>query len=156
MRDGVNLIIFTIRKGCSSPDEMKILNYIIEERFGENVDEHVALVITACEQIGSAKRDEFLKTMQETTADTKIIFNYALKQKGVLLTAFPNIDEVEDENKAFIKAKIEDSELKLKRLLENCNTQLYFKEIFPPSKRKGKSNWSLVPFKEVAPACYQS
>lgn len=157
MRDGVNLIIVTIRKGCSSPEEIKVLNYIITERFSKSVVEHVALIITACEEVGYTKKDEFLKNLRMTTEDTKYLFDYALRQKGVHITAFPNIDEVDDDDsKASFKKKIEVSEEGLKQLLKNCKTQLFFKEIFGDLKEKEEKNWIFLPSKEIGSVCTQS
>ena len=157
MREGVNVIIATIRKGCSSPDEIKVLNYIIRKRFSKTANEYFVLVITACEEVGFSKRNEFLRSMHQTTEDTKYIFAYAIKYKGVYMTAFPDVDKVDDmDTKAAYRKKIEHSKAELQEILKSCKTQLYFEEIFGEVNAKDKKTWSLLPSKEVASACTQS
>ena len=153
MRDGANLIIFTTRKGCSSPEEMKIFNYIIQERFTEEVRKHFALVITACEGTGFSKRNKFIERMRVTTQDTRNLFNYAMNGR-IKMVSFPDVDKVEDQSiKSIFQRKIEASEEELRELLKECTTQLHFKETF---RDIDKRNWYLLPTQYVNPNCIQS
>lgn len=156
MCDGVNLIIFTLRNGSSS-DELKVLKYIIEKRFSKNVNEHVALVFTACDEIGLSRKEEFLRNMRDASEDAKFVYDYASMQKGVKVVSFPNIDEIEDISyKVLLQEKVKASEKELAHLLKDCKTQLYFKQIFLDVTEDEKTKWSLVPPKRASPTCIQS
>ena len=153
MHDGINMIIFTIKYGCSSPEEIKVFNYIVHQRFAKGARELFTLVITASEGIGFAKRKNVLEKLQQATEDTKKFFSYFSKR--TIFTAFPNIEEIKDDNKKFFQNKIEKSEKELAQLLEDCKNQSYL-NIFPDITEKEKEKWSFLPSKEIDPNCFIS
>ena len=151
---GPHLVIMVIRRGSSSPDELKVLNYIIQKRFTQAVNKSFTLIITAYEGVGKSKVAEKLKTFQETNESTTSLCQYALQGQGFHPVSFPDLDDIDDHHqKKTYKSKIAASKQLLIELVERSKTQLLFTEMF---REVGKKNWSLLPPKEVAPACIPS
>ena len=152
---GVNLIILAVRKDSSSTEEIEVLNYIINKRFSELAKKCIALVFTACEGLGSSKREEFAKKFKFNNPNARSVYDYAIQGKGVFFVGFPPLDDVDESFSAMYKEMAKNSQADMEKLVSGCRTQLHFLEVFLGVK-KGKASWNLLPQRESNPVCRQS
>lgn len=120
---GLNVILFVFKRGRFTTEEGRVFNLILSYCSSE-VAKMSALVITGCEDMGAAKRAEYVQEFKSDSL-TKPIANFM--QLGIYPVGFPDVSDMSEILQSAFSTVIEnDSQTLLKLLADN------------PQKRMGK------------------
>lgn len=121
-REGVNLVLFTFRKGVYEDNECKIFKKIIENRIGEEIRNISALVITGCETLDEEERTRLINELKEDDS-TKTIAEFM--GKGIFPVGFPLLQDVKETLKEECKKGIASDTEGLRELADNSEGMSY-------------------------------
>lgn len=111
--EGINLLIFVFREGRFTPEERKTFEYI-QEKFGSEISEISALIVTNCENFSENAREKVKKDMKENPV-TKDIARFM--KKGVYTVGFPDVKEIDPRMRPMFEDKIKQDATEIQNLI---------------------------------------
>ena len=88
-KDGLNLVLFTMREGRFSDEEKVTFDFIIKN-FREEISNISALVITHCDIKAEEEREKIIRDFKESSKTANIA---SFMQKGIFTVGFPSLSD---------------------------------------------------------------
>ena len=111
--DGIHLVLFLFKKGKFTNEEKGTFDFVLE-RFGDDIKNISALLITHCENDDANSREQ-LKHDFRTNLATKGIANFM--GKGIHTVGFPDLSRCNPRLKPIHQEGIRDDEAEMKQLI---------------------------------------
>ena len=138
--DGVNLVLFVMKKGRFSPEEKEAFEYI-SKRLGENISAVSAMVLTHCDNEDEEARQSLINDFR-TGVMTKQMAS--CMKKGIYTVGFPDKSKMKPRMKALMEEDIEADRKVLLKLIADCSAREFTKELSVPVKviyRESPNKW---------------
>lgn len=123
--EGINLILFTFKKGRCTPEERETFDFI-HTRFYADIKDISALVITHCENDNETNRLKLVEDFKTNELTRDIAESMG---KGIFAVGFPEIEALPDALKEIFKGGMARDEEMLKRLILSSNKMVLSKEL---------------------------
>lgn len=124
--DGINVIIFVFSKGRFTPEEMECFETMISI-FHEDISPMAALVVTRCEGMKAESRRKYVEEFMSNESSQKIA---AFMGKGILTVGFPDLREMEDDEREIVERKMKIDVASLRDLVCASGAQRLVKQLF--------------------------
>lgn len=126
--DGVNLVLFVMKKGRYSPEEKQAFDYI-SERLGRNISAVSALVLTHCDNEDEEARQSLVEDFTTGDMTSKMA---SCMEKGIYTVGFPDTGKMKQKMLALMQEDIEDDRQTLLKLIASCSEREFTKELSVP------------------------
>lgn len=113
---GINLVLFVIKYGRLTDAEIAILK-IVDQHFKTKVGEFSATIITACENLNPAKRDEVITTFKRDSITQSFA---ASMGKGIYTVGFPDTSNMLEDVRLIVDDKMKTDTQNLLKLIDKA------------------------------------
>ena len=116
MNDQVNLILFVVRHGTFTSEDIEPFEYFIRHVNTPDASKCSALVLTNCEQISVSGREAAIEDFRKSD-NTRDIARFM--GKGILAVGFPNLDDTDEDFISLFEKRMKIDEQKLSQLVSS-------------------------------------